>query len=101
MVIFMAIIIAVVLTTNAFSEDNTCYLQSTTAELNILVYDVLPSQTIGKLIWEGVLKGEQKILLKSNFGRFFYEYSTNPEAYTSMVRGFVRPCKDGETVLVP
>jgi hypothetical protein len=101
LVTIILIVISFSLSTNAVAEDNTCFLQSRDAPLYIVVYDVFPSETTGKLIWSGVIKGEQQIVLKSNYGRFYYEYSTEPESHTSMVRGFVRSCKDSEIVEVP
>jgi len=100
-VMFMVGIFSILLPTKAVSEENSCYLQSNFAELHIIVYDVDPSETIGGLIWEGIIKEGQRITIKSNFGRFFYEYSKDTESINSMVRGFVRWCKNGETVDVP
>lgn len=85
----------------AISEENSCYLQSNFNELHIIVYEVYPSETIGELIWKGIIKEGQRITIKSNFGRFFYEYSQDTESVNSMVRGIVRWCKNGATVDVP
>ena len=97
----MAIIFSLILPEKAISEDNTCYLQSRIAELHVSVYNVVPEGTVGIRIWKGVLKEEQPVLLESRFGRIFYEYNTNPDVYSSMVKGLIRYCRNGETVLVP
>jgi hypothetical protein len=86
---------------NAISEDYTCYLESRIADLHISVYNVFPAGTVGKRTWKGVIKEEEQILLKSRFGRIYYEYSTNPEVQSSMVKGLVRSCRDNKTVIVP
>ena len=39
--------------------------------------------------------------IKSNYGRIFYEYIKDPGSATSMVRGLVRWCQNGETVELP
>ena len=98
---FMVALLTLVFPGTAISEDNTCYLQSRIAELHTSVYNVVPEGTPGIRIWKGVLKEEQPVLLESRFGRIFYEYNTNPDVYSSMVKGLVRSCKNGETVIVP
>jgi hypothetical protein len=98
---FLVASIALVLPKNAISEDNTCYLDSSIEKLHISIYNVIPAGTIGILIWKGQLKQNQQILLKSKFGRIYYEYSTNPEASSSMIKGLIRSCKEGETVVLP
>ena len=100
-VIFMVALLALASPDMAISEDNTCYLQTRIAELHISVYNVVPEGTAGMRIWKGVLKEEPPVLLESRFGRIFYEYNTNPDVYSSMVKGLVRSCKNGETILVP
>ena len=100
-VMLMVSIFSILLPVKAISEENSCYLQSNFAELHIIVYDVDPSETIGNLIWKGIIKEGQRINIKSNFGRFFYEYSKDTEPINSMVTGFVRWCKNNETVDVP
>jgi hypothetical protein len=100
-VIFMVALLALVSPGKAISEDNTCYLRSRIAELHVSVYNVVPEGTVGIRIWKGVLKEGQPVLLESRFGRIFYEYNTNPDVYSSMVKGLIRYCRNGETVLVP
>ena len=100
-VILVVASVALVLPKNAISEDNTCYLDSSIEELHISIYNVIPAGTIGILIWKGQLKQNQQVLLKSKFGRIYYEYSTNPQAYSSKIKGLIRSCKGGETVVLP
>ncbi len=100
-VILMVALLALVSPGKAISEDNTCYLQSRIAELHISVYNVVPEGTVGIRIWKGVIKEEQPVLLESRFGRIFYEYNTNPDVYSSMIKGLIHYCRKGETVLVP
>lgn len=100
-VIFMVTLLALVSPGQAFAEDNTCYLQSRIAELHISVYNVVPEGTAGIRIWKGVLKEEQPVLLESRFGRIFYEYNANPDVHSSMAKGLIRYCRQGETILVP
>ena len=100
-VIFMVALPASVFPGKAISEDNTCYLQSRVAKLHISVYNVVPDGNIGIQIWKGVLKEEQPVLLESRFGRIFYEYNTNPEVYSSMIKGLIHYCRQGDTVRVP
>ena len=100
-VIFVVALLALVSPGKAISEDNTCYLRSRIAELHVSVYNVVPEGTAGIRIWMGVLKEGQPVLLESRFGRIFYEYNTNPDVYSSMVKGLIRYCRNRETVLVP
>ena len=100
-VILMFTLLALVFIENAISEDNTCYLKSKTANLHVSVYNFLPAGTIGIRIWQGVLKEDQQVLLKSKFGRIYYEYNAKPEAYSSMEMGFIGSCKEKETFLLP
>ncbi len=100
-VILMVTLLASVFIKNAISEDNSCYLKSKTANLHASVYNFLPADTIGILIWKGVLKEDQQVLLKSKFGRIYYEYNTKPEVYSSMEMGFIGSCKEKETFLLP
>ena len=95
------VIFPIFLPTNAISENNTCHIQSNFTEFQFVVYDVLPSQAIGNVLWQGALKEGQREPLKSNYGRIFYEYMKDSESTTSMVRGLVRWCKNGETVDLP
>ena len=90
-----------VLIDNAISEDNICYLKSNTANLHVSVYEFLPAGTIGKQILKGVLKKDQQILLKSKYGKIYYEYSTEPEGHSSVAMGFIRSCKEKEIFLLP
>ena len=90
-----------VLIDNAISEDNICYLKSNTANLQVSVYEFLPAGTIGKQILKGVLKKDQQILLKSKYGKIYYEYSTEPEGHSSVAMGFIRSCKEKEIFLLP
>jgi len=100
-VILMVTLLSLVFIENAISEDNTCYLKSKTANLHVSVYNFLPAGTIGIVIWKGVLKEDQQVLLKSKFGKIYYEYGTNPEAYSSTAMGFIGSCKERETFLLP
>jgi len=94
-------IFSILLPTIAISEKNSCHLQTNFTELHIIVYDVDPSETIGNLIWKGVIKKGQRVTIKSNYGRFFHEYSQDTEPVNSMVRGIVRWCQNGAIVDVP
>ena len=40
-------------------------------------------------------------VLTSTYGRFYYNYSTDPESNTAMISGIVRFCKDGEIHNLP
>jgi len=100
-VILLVSLLAFVFIENAISEDNTCYLKSKTVNLHVSVYNFLPAGTIGVQIWKGVLKEDQQVLLKSKFGKIYYEYGNNPEAYSSMAMGFIGSCKERETFLLP
>jgi hypothetical protein len=100
-VFLMVNVLALNYAANAISEDNTCYLKAKTANLHVSVYEFLPAGTIGKQILKGVLKKDQQILLKSKYGKIYYEYSTEPEGHSSMAMGFIRSCKEKEIFLLP
>ena len=86
---------------NAISEDNTCYLKAKTANLHVSVYEFLPTGTIGRRILNRVLEEDQRILLRSEYGKIYYEYSTDPEPQSSVAMGFIRSCKEKETLILP
>ena len=90
-----------VLIDNAISEDNICYLKSNTANLHVSVYEFLPTGTIGRRILNRVLEEDQRILLRSEYGKIYYEYSTDPEPQSSVAIGFIRSCKEKETLILP
>jgi len=100
-VILMVTLLSLVFIENAISEDNTCYLKSETANLHVSEYNFLPAGTIGNVIWKGVIKEDQQILLKSKFGRIYYEYSINPKADSPVEMGFIQSCTEKETILLP
>ena len=100
-VMVIAIFLVLAYTKNAIAEDNTCNLKSNTATLHISVYNVLPAGTIGLRIWQGIVKQDEQVLLKSKYGRIYYEYSTNPEAYSSNLMGYIRSCMDKEIFSLP
>ena len=91
----------VLLPQKAFSEDNTCRIRSRTPALYIVFYDIHPDGARGRLLWQGEIEAQQPVILKSNYGRFYYQYSTNPDDRTSLIGGIIQFCKDGETVEVP
>ena len=99
--ILMVTLLSLVFIENAISEDNTCYLISKTANLHVSVYNFLPAATIGIMIWKGVLKEDQQVLLKSKFGKIYYEYATNPETNSPIEMGFIQSCTEKETILLP
>ena len=100
-ILLMVGILSILLPAKAISEENSCYLQTNFTELHIIVYEVYPSETVGELIWKGIIKEGQRITIKSNYGRFFYEYSQDTESVNSMVRGIVHWCSNGAIVDVP
>jgi hypothetical protein len=89
------------LLSDAISEDNNCSIRCTVSALFIIVQDVHPDQGRGRMLWSGELEAQQQVSLKSTHGRFYYEYSTDPKARTSLAAGTIQFCKDGETVDVP
>jgi len=102
LIAFIAIIFAAFLSVpDALSEDNTCRIKTGGPYLFVNVYDVFPNENPGKLIWQGELKQNQQVLLTSTYGRFYYNYSTDPESNTAMISGIVRFCKDGEIHNLP
>jgi hypothetical protein len=100
-VILVFFVVNFLLLSDAISEDNTCRIRCTVPELFIIVRDIHPDQGRGRVLWSGELQAQQQVLLKSTHGRFYYDYSTNPKATTSLAAGTIQFCKDGETVDVP
>ena len=92
---------AFLLPQESYSKDNTCRIMTNVPTLYIAFYDIHPDEGRGKLLWQGELEAQQPVLMQSNYGRFYYQYSTNPDDRTSLINGVIRFCKDGETVEVP
>ena len=100
-VIFGVAFLVLVYTKNGISEDNICYLKSNTENLHVSVYEYLPDGTIGRRILNSVLEEDQRILLKSEYEKIYYEYNNDPELPSSVAMGFIRSCKEKETFTLP
>ena len=61
----------------AIAEDNTCSIETQFPELFVNVYDAHPNGKPGIIIWQGSLKQNQQVQLKANYGRFYFNYSTD------------------------
>ena len=98
----IALFLVVFLTAlEAEAEDNTCSIKSQAAGLFVNVYNVNPDGKPEDLIWQGKMELSEEVRLKSRYGRFFFNYSTDPAAYNSMISGMVLFCKNAEVVNIP
>ena len=99
--IIVPLIIAITPAPNAIAQDHSCKIKSRVEQLFIIFYDVYPDGNWGKLIWQGNLKFGQQVDLKSEFGRFFFRYKTEPGTQTDLINGVIRFCRNNETIPLP
>ena len=99
--IIVLAIVAAIPARYAIAQEHSCKVRSRIEQLFVIFYDVYPDGNWGKLIWQGKLKAGQQVELKSEFGRFFYRYKTEPDAQTDLINGVIRFCRNGESMGLP
>jgi hypothetical protein len=100
-IIMLLFIIANIPAPNVIARDHSCQISTREDHLFIIFYDVYPDGNWGKLIWQGSLKFGQQVKLKTEFGRFFYRYKTDPNAQTDLINGIIRFCRDRQSIDLP
>jgi hypothetical protein len=86
---------------DAIAQDYSCKIRSEVTQLFTIVYEVHPDGNPGKLLWQGTLKNGQQNELKSEYGRIFYRYKTDPDAQSEVINGVNRFCRNGEIINLP
>ena len=99
--IIVLLVFAIIPAPNVIAQDHTCKIKPRVEQLFIIFYDVYPDGNWGKLIWQGNLKFGQQVNLKSEFGRFFYRYKTEPDTQTDLINGVIRFCRNGDSFSLP
>lgn len=86
---------------DAIAENHTCYITSTDPNFFFNVYDVMPAGNRVNHIWRGKIKEGQRALIKTRYGRFYYDYIVDTDSQTAPLSGVVLLCNNGELISVP
>ena len=86
---------------DAIAENHTCYITSTNPNFFFSFYDVMPAGNRVNLIWRGKINEGQQALIKTQYGRFYFDYIVDTDAQTSPIGGVVLLCNNGELISLP
>ncbi len=102
-----ALVIGIILIFTATSpveadvKDLYCYMEATTVDVVVKVWDLDNQGNKRGLIWQGKIKKGQRQIVRPRFGRIRYSSSIVVERKSPLSGDISRGCEDGESIGVP
>ena len=101
LVIFVILFSAVVSPLRADRRDLFCYLEATTVDVRVVVWEEDRQGNKGPRIWKGVIRQGQKQRINTRTGGIRYSSSTYVDTNNALSGDTSRWCEEGFTVGVP
>lgn len=101
MVVFVILCSAVVSPLKADVRDLYCYLEATTVDVSVEVWDNDRRGNKGQLIWRGIIKQGQRQRINTRYGRIRYASKVYLDTSNATSGDTNRWCEEGGTIGVP
>ncbi len=100
-VIFVILFSAIVSPLKADVRDLYCYLEATTVNAKVEVWENDRQGNKGPLIWRGIVKQGHRQRINTRFGRIRYSSTVNIDKNDALSGDQSRWCESGSTIGVP
>ena len=100
-VIFVILFSAMVAPLKADVRDLYCYLEATTVDVRVKVWEEDRQGNKGPLIWQGIVKQGQRQRINTRFGRIRFSSTIYIDTNHALSGDNSRWCEEGTTVGVP